>query len=259
MDMDYNSEEEEDWGCPQDYRNPPNDHWNGEIDVDSNYNDDINYDNQEKSTIKEQPTSKGHYKTKTRVNTKPPISRKGKLQSPQFSDVSTHTKEVHFEKSPISTYLPTSKHTENSLQKQLAEAVRTIQTYSHENDVLHQQLDTSTIASEFNKFRNMINSQQIIIDNLSAEKKGLENISRQQSKTLVRKDDIRKDDNSIMTGAGSDGSDLILSFDGTYVYIYIYICIYVHKYIYIYMYIYMHIYAYKCLYTKTNIHIYIHV
>jgi hypothetical protein len=240
--MEYYSEDEEDWEYSQNYRNPPNDHWDGEIDIDSNYNEDINYDNQEKSTIKEQPMSKGHYKTKTRVNTKPPISRKGK---PQYSDIDTRTKEVHFEKPPISTYLP-SKHTETSLQKQLAEAVRTIQTYSHENDVLHQQLDTSTIASEFNKFRNIINSQQIIIDNLGAEKKGLENISRQQSKTL-----IKKDDNSVMSGAGSEGSDLILSFDGTYVYIYMFI----YKCIYIYMYICIFINIYTCIYIYVYMYI----
>ena len=54
--------------------------------------------------------------------------------------------------------------------RQLLEALKTIEEYSAENDRLHQKLNDTQIVQ---KLRNIINAQQSTIDNLTAEKANL--------------------------------------------------------------------------------------
>ena len=54
--------------------------------------------------------------------------------------------------------------------RQLLEALKTIEEYSAENDRLHQKLNDTQIVQ---KLRNIINVQQSTIDNLTAEKANL--------------------------------------------------------------------------------------
>ena len=91
--------------------------------------------------------------------------------------------------------------------------------HSHQNDLLHKQLDTSSVAAEFNKFRSTINSQQTIIDNLLAQKKGLQSASILQNRLLLGQQS--RDDSSVHGSSNNndnndESTDLILSFDGHY-------------------------------------------
>lgn len=94
------------------------------------------------------------------------------------------------------------KHDKAILERELDNAYKRIALYASENEKLRARLDHSALQQEFDTMKDILEEQDVKIEKLTGDKKGLEQINRAQGKTLLAMQ-YKQTAASMVTGPGA--------------------------------------------------------